>query len=80
MKSLNYGDEKVKIIINQASEKYGISSKDISKVFDREADATIVEETKPIRMSVNRGQALALDSKAKSTKFYKSLLKLAKGL
>lgn len=80
MKSLNYEDDKVKIVINQASEKFGISRSDIEKVFEREAHAFILEETRPIRFSVNRGQALALDSKGKSTKFYKSLVKLTKQL
>lgn len=80
MKSLNYDEDKVKIIINQGSEKFGVSRKDIEKVFEQPAHAFLVEETKPIRMSVNRGQALALESKGKGTKFYKGLLKIAKDL
>lgn len=80
MKSLNYGDEKVEIIINQTSEKFGISKKDIEKVFDRKISYYIQEELKPIRFSVNRGQALGLDSKGRMSKFYKSLVKLCKEL
>jgi pilus assembly protein CpaE len=80
MKSLNYDDEKVKIIINKGSEKFGVSRKDVEKVFEQPAHAFLVEETKPIRMSVNRGQALALDGKGKGTKLYKGLLKIAKEL
>ncbi len=80
MKSLNYEDDKVEIIINQTSEKFGISKKDIEKVFDRKVSYYIQEELKPIRFSVNRGQALALDSKGKTSKFYKTLLKLCKEL
>ena len=80
MKSLNYDDDKVQIVINFASEKFGISKKDIEKVFDKEVSLYIPEELKPLRLSVNRGLALALDSKGRSTKFYKSLLKLFKGL
>lgn len=78
MKSLNYDDDKVKILINNASEKFGISKKDIEKVFDRPIETYIAEETKQLRLSVNRGQALADDSKGRSTKFYKSLYKLCK--
>lgn len=78
MKSLNYDDDKVKIIINIASEKFGISKRDIEKVFDRPIETYIAEESKYIRLSVNRGQALADDSKGRSTKFYKSLFKLCK--
>lgn len=78
MKSLNYNDDKVQIIINFTSEKYGISKKDIEKVFDKEVALYLVEELKAIRFSVNRGQALALDPKGKSTKFFKGLLKLCK--
>lgn len=80
MKSLNYEDDKVEIIINQTSEKFGISKKDIEKVFDKKVNYYIQEELKPIRFSVNRGQAMALDSKGKTSKFYKSLLKLCKEL
>jgi len=80
MKSLNYEDDKVNIIVNQSSEKFGISKKDIEKVFNREILLYLQEEVKPLRLSVNRGHALALDSKGKSTKFYKSLLKLCKQL
>lgn len=80
MKSLNYDDEKVKVIINIGNEKFGVSKKDVEKVFEQPAYAYLIEETKPIRMSVNRGQALALDNKGKSTKFYKNLLKIAKEL
>jgi pilus assembly protein CpaE len=80
MKSLNYDEEKVKVIINKGNEKYGVSKKDVEKVFEQPAHAYLVEETKPIRMSVNRGSALALESKGKSTKFYKNLLKIAKEL
>ncbi|MBN2795028.1 MAG: response regulator [Clostridia bacterium] len=80
MKSLNYDDEKVKVIINLGNEKFGVSKKDIEKVFEQPAYAYLLEEIKPIRMSVNRGHALALDHKGKSTKFYKNLLKIAKEL
>ena len=80
MKSLNYDDEKVEIIINQTSEKFGISKKDIEKVFDRNINYYIQEELKPIRYSVNRGQALGLESKGRMSKFYKSLVKLCKEL
>jgi len=80
MKSLNYNEDKVQIIINFTTEKFGISKKDIEKVFDRSVALYLVEELKAIRLSVNRGQALALDSRGKSTKFYKSLLKLCKGM
>lgn len=80
MKSLNYEDDKVNIIVNQVSEKFGISKKDIEKVFNRDILLYVQEELKPLRLSVNRGQALALDSKGKSTRFYKSLFKFCKQL
>lgn len=78
MKSLNYNDEKVEIIINQTSEKFGISKTDIEKVFDRKINYYIQEELKPVRFSVNRGQALGLESKGRASKFYKTLLKICK--
>ena len=78
MKSLNYDDEKVKIVINQASEKFGVSRKDIEKIFEREIHTFIDEDSKGVRLSVNRGSALCLDSKNKGTKFCKSLLGMCK--
>lgn len=80
MKSLNYSDDKVKILVNFTSEKFGVTKRDIEKVFDQQVHMYFGEESKALRMSVNRGEALGLDSKGKSTKFYKNIQKLAKEL
>lgn len=80
MSSLNYEDDKIKILINMTSEKFGISKKDIENVFNRKIDLYLPEELKPLRLSVNRGVALVMDSKGKNTKFYKSLYKYLKEL
>lgn len=80
MKSLNYSDDKVHIIINQASEKFGVSKKDIERVFEREVHTFIDEDLKDVRLSVNRGSALCLEPKNKGLKFCKSVLELSKKL
>lgn len=80
MKSLNYSEDKVKIIINQSSEKFGVSKKDIARVFEREVHTFIEEDSKNVRLSVNRGTALCMESKNKGLKVCKSLLSLCKKL
>ncbi len=78
MQSLNYSEDKVKILINKASEKYGVSKKDLKSVFESDVSNYIEEDLKNVRMSVNRGIALCSEHKHRNLKFYKSLLKMCK--
>lgn len=80
MKSLNYSEKKIKIIINEANEKFGVSKKDIEKVFDYPVHAYIPEDIKNIRNSVNKGIALCLEPRNKGLKLYKKLLEMCKAI
>lgn len=78
MKSLNYNEDKVKILINKGTEKYGITKKDVEGVFGRKIFAYIPEDIKIVRDSVNSGLPFTENSKLKRSKIKKSIQLIAK--
>lgn len=73
MKSLNYNQLKVNIIVNQVNEKYGIAKKEVEEVFTRSIYAYIEEDTKAIRTSVNTGLPVASNKRLLKSKLIKNI-------
>lgn len=59
MQTLNYGQDKVKILINLSEDKYGITKGSVTKAFDYDVIGFIPEDVKSVRVSVNTGVPLA---------------------
>jgi len=78
MKSLNYGNDKVKIVVNETSEKFGITKKDMEGVFDNKIFLYVPEDMKTVRLSVNKGEPICDITKNKGLKFTKALMDLCK--
>lgn len=76
MDSLNYSDEKVKLVINKATQKFGIKYKDIQETFDKEITALIPEDNKTIISSINKGYPFMRYRKV--NKVYKNMRSLAR--
>lgn len=77
MKSLNYDNNKVKVVINFSTNKYGISIKDLEEVFKDNIFASIPEE-KQVNISVNKGFPICNDSKQSSSKIVKAIKDMSK--
>ncbi len=55
MKSLEYPDEKIKILVNMANPKLGIGYADLERIFERKIDYKIPEAKKSLVRAVNKG-------------------------
>ncbi len=55
MKSLEYPDEKIKILANMANPKLGIGYADLERIFERKIDYKIPEAKKSLVKAVNKG-------------------------
>jgi len=55
MKSLEYPDEKIKILVNMANPKLGIGYADLERIFERKIDYKIPEAKKSLIKAVNKG-------------------------
>ena len=55
MESLHYNDEKIKIILNKASEQYGIKYKDFENTIKHPIWAYIPEDSNTVITSANKG-------------------------
>lgn len=75
MDSLNYSDDKVKLVINKANQNYGIKYKDLVEVFEKDVNITIPEDNKTIINSINKGYPFMRHRKI--NKIYKSIKNLA---
>ncbi len=62
MKTLNYDNNKVKVIINSAADKFGISEKEAEEVFKNHLIGVLPEMTKEIRLSVNKGEPICISN------------------
>lgn len=71
MESLNYSHDKVKIIVNKATQTYGIKFRDIKGVFNKEIDYLIPEDSKSIITSINNGYPFM--KHRKGNKLFKSI-------
>jgi pilus assembly protein CpaE len=56
MKSLEYPDEKVKILVNMANSKLGISYSDLERIFEKKISYMIPEGKKSLTKAVNKGE------------------------
>jgi pilus assembly protein CpaE len=77
MKSLNYSEGKIKIVINRRNESYGIKMPDVDKIFGRKPYISLVEDDKNACLSVNMGVPFLLNPKNKGNKLYKEILDLS---
>lgn len=75
MDSLNYSDQKVKLVINKGNQRYGIKFKDLQEAFKKEINAVIPEDNKTIITSINKGYPFMRHRK--NGKIYKSIKGLA---
>lgn len=55
MRTLNYNDQKVRVVINSASDKYGVNEKEVTEIFKNNIFSILPEEIKEIRTSINKG-------------------------
>ncbi len=78
LNSIGYNDEKVKLVINKANEKFGIKLKDLKTVFDKNICQVIIEDVKTVVTSINKGTPLVLGFS--SSKISKCIYKLAEQL
>ncbi|GAB6108482.1 response regulator [Fusibacter bizertensis] len=70
MQSLNYGEEKVKMIVNMAHDKFGVTKANVQKAFTYEVLGYIPEDIKLVRNAINTGVPLVA---TKNSSLYKPL-------
>lgn len=70
MQSLNYNAEKVKLLITQVNEKFGVTKNNVQKAFDYEIYGFVSEESKIVKNAINTGIPLV---KGKSNPVLKQL-------
>lgn len=58
MKTLNYDDKKVKVVVNCAVDKFGINEKEVNEIFKNNLIASLPEDIKEIRTSINKGNPI----------------------
>lgn len=80
MKAINYDSNKVKLIVNGATNKYGVKEKDLEEVFKEKIYCIIPEDIKNIRESINKGVPICSTRKGQLTKFSKALKGLCNNL
>lgn len=80
MKSLNYDNDKVKLVINGTTTKYGISENDVKAVFKETIFSMIPEDIKTVRTSVNKGIPFCDINKNKGLKIVKAIKNICKEL
>jgi len=68
MKSLGYGKDKVKLVINRFTAIYGISKAEVEEAFEGDVFAFIPEEGKIVCSSVNKGQPFCDNAKYRKSK------------
>ena len=80
MQSLGYDKDKVKLIINNFTTKYGISKAEVEGAFKDGIFAMIPEEQKTVSISVNKGQPFCDIPKYDKLKIGKSISLMCKDL
>lgn len=76
--SLNYRDEKVKVIINQNGIYKGLESNDIRKIIAKSIYCSLPYDQKTVCDSVLTGEMIAEERKLMKSKMYKALEKFVK--
>ena len=75
MNSLGYTDDKVRLVVNKANPRFGIKLKDLKTVFEKEITQVIIEDTKTVVTSINKGVPfIASFSKSKVSKYVYKLI------
>ncbi|MTI68390.1 MAG: MinD/ParA family protein [Firmicutes bacterium] len=74
MDSLNYSDEKVKILVNNATQKFGIKYKELIETLERDVTKFIPEDKKTVVTSINKGHPFM--RKRRNNKIFKGLEEL----
>lgn len=80
MQSLGYDKDKVKLIINNFTTKYGIGKAEVEGAFREGIFAMIPEEEKTVRISVNTGQPFCDTPKYEKLKIGKAISIMCKDL
>jgi pilus assembly protein CpaE len=78
MKSLNYSNEKVKVVINKSNESYGIKHSDFESALGVDIWEMIPYDIAAVTLSVNNGHPLVSHRKASAVS--KKIYKLANGI
>ncbi|NSW89699.1 MAG: response regulator [Firmicutes bacterium] len=68
MKSLGYDNDKVKLVINRFTSRYGISKAEVEEAFKDNIFAILPEEEKTVSISVNKGQPFCDNAKYSKSK------------
>lgn len=81
MKSLNYSADKVKIILNRADTRFGITPKDVEEVFDFPVVCQLPSDGNLVLPSVNNGKPFVSEKPGApiSRKFYELVEKIISG-
>lgn len=80
MNTINYDDQKVKLVINGLTNKYGINKKDLQEAFKDSIFSMIPEDLKNSRLSINRGIPICENPKNKNNKIVKAINEMCKKL
>lgn len=80
MSTLNYDKEKVKLVVNCATTKFGIRDYDVKSVFKEDVFKIISEDRKIAITSVNNGIPFCDNSKHKNSKIVKAVSAMCKEL
>jgi pilus assembly protein CpaE len=79
MNSLRYSQDKVRVLINR-NVKSAIHLTDVEKILNYKIETLLVEDSKTLLRSVNQGVPVLADSRLRSSKFAKGIIKMAKQL
>lgn len=77
MQTLNYGQDKVKLVINMENQKYGVTRTNIEKAFNFDIISYVPEDVKTVRTSVNSGIPCV---SSKNNSMYKPIFKLSQSI
>lgn len=77
MKSLNYTDEKIKIVLNRRNESFGIKMIDVEKLFGKKPFMSLVDDEKNACLSINMGVPFYMNPKNKGNKLNKEIIDLS---
>lgn len=77
MQSLNYDSSKVKLLVNMAQDKFGVTKANVQKAFTFEVIGYIPEDVKLVRNSINTGVPLIA---TKNSSLFKPLLSVCQAI
>lgn len=80
MQSLGYDKNKVKLIVNEFNDDFGISKKDVEELFKDSIFTLIPEDRKNIILSVNMGEPICESDKYLKSKATKAIHEMCKKL